>query len=257
MENYEALLTTLALTMGVSWASGINLYAALLVLGVGGTTGNIDLPAELLFLQDPMVIGAAGIMYFVEFFVDKTPGVDTGWDTIHTFIRIPAGAMLAASTVGDVTPALEIAAGILGGGVAATSHATKSGTRLLINTSPEPVTNWTASITEDVLVIAGLWAALTHPNLFLVLFLVFMCLSIWLLPKLWHLIKKALIKIGQYLGIVKNSVEEAQNNGESENTKNNHDDMESLEKLQQLKNKGVLTEEEFIQKKHQIMNKGR
>ncbi len=257
MENYEALLTTLALTMGVSWASGINLYAALLVLGVGGTTGNIDLPAELLFLQDPMVIGAAGIMYLVEFFVDKTPGVDTGWDTIHTFIRIPAGAMLAASTVGDVTPALEIAAGILGGGVAATSHATKTGTRLLINTSPEPVTNWTASITEDVLVIAGIWAALNYPLLFLSLFFIFMCLSIWLLPKLWYLIKKVFINIGQYLGIIKNSVEEAQNNGESENTKNHHDDLESLEKLQELKNKGVLTEEEFIQKKHQIINKDR
>ena len=255
MENYEALLTTLALTMGVSWASGINLYAALLVLGIGGITGNIDLPAELLFLQDPMVLGAAGIMYFVEFFADKTPGVDTGWDAIHTFIRIPAGAMLAASTVGDVTPALEIAAGILGGGVAATSHATKSGTRLLINTSPEPVTNWTASITEDVLVIAGLWTAINYPILFLSLFVIFMCLSIWLLPKLWYLIKKVFLKVGRYLGIVKNSADETENNGESENILNNHNDLDSLEKLHQLKNNGVLTEEEFIKKKHQIMSK--
>ncbi|MDH5573392.1 MAG: DUF4126 family protein [Gammaproteobacteria bacterium] len=255
MENYEALLTTIALTMGVSWASGINLYAALLVLGLGGTTGNIDLPAELLFLQDPMVLGAAGIMYFVEFFADKTPGVDTGWDAIHTFIRIPAGAMLAASTVGDVTPALEIAAGILGGGVAATSHATKSGTRLLINTSPEPITNWSASIAEDVLVIAGLWTALNYPVLFLVLFVIFMGLSIWLLPKLWHLIKKVFSKIGQYLGIAKNNTIETENDIKSFKEFNNQEDLDSLEKLHQLKNNGVLTEEEFIKKKHQILNK--
>jgi hypothetical protein len=203
MENYEALLATLALAMGASWASGINLYAALLVLGLGGSTGHIDLPSELIFLQDPLVIAAAGVMYFVEFFADKAPGVDTGWDTIHTFIRIPAGAMLAAGAVGDVTPALEIAAGVLGGGVAATSHATKAGTRMLINTSPEPVTNWTASISEDILVIAGLWTALNYPIVFLVLFVVFILLAIWLLPKLWFLIKAVLLKIGQFLGIVK------------------------------------------------------
>ena len=124
MENYEALLATVALMMGASWASGINLYAALLVLGWGGSTGHITLPAELTVLQDPLVITAAAVMYFIEFFIDKIPAIDSMWDSIQTFIRIPAGAMLAAGAVGDVTPALEIAAGILGGGVAATSHAT-------------------------------------------------------------------------------------------------------------------------------------
>ena len=186
---------------------------------------------------------------FVEFFVDKTPGVDTGWDTIHTFIRIPAGAMLAASTVGDVTPALEIAAGILGGGVAATSHATKSGTRMLINTSPEPVTNWTASITEDVLVIAGLWTALTYPNLFLVLFVIFMGLSIWLLPKLWHLIKKVFLRIGKYLGLVKDNEVGVGDNINPNNATNDLQGLEPLEKSNQLKNNEDLTEEEF-RKKH-------
>ncbi len=248
MENYEALLTTLALTMGVSWASGINLYVALLVLGVGGNTGNIDLPAELLFLQDPMVIGAAGLMYFVEFFVDKTPGVDTGWDAIHTFIRIPAGAMLAASTVGDVTPALEFAAAILGGGVAATSHITKTGTRLLINTSPEPVTNWTASITEDVLVIAGLWAALNYPLLFLFLFVIFICLSIWLLLKIWCLLKKSVSRIGRYLGVIKNG-EVVGYDHESTVAMNKYYDFKDLDKLNKLRGGGVLTEAEFIEKK--------
>ncbi len=202
MENYEALLATLALAMGASWASGINLYAVLLVLGIGGSTGHIELPSELLFLTDPLIIGAAGLMYFIEFFADKIPGVDTGWDAIHTFIRIPAGAMLAASAVGDVTPALEIAAGILGGGAAATSHVAKSSARLLINTSPEPVTNWTASITEDILVIAGLWAALNYPVIFIVLFVVFTGLVVWLLPKIWRLLKIIVVKVGVFLGLL-------------------------------------------------------
>src|SRR5690606_5713717 len=135
---YEALVATLALTLGVGWASGINLYAAVFVLGFAGATGNITLPDQLQVLQDPLVMGAAGVMYLVEFFADKTPGVDTGWDAIHTFIRIPAGALLAAGAVGDVTPALEVAAGLLGGTMAGASHLTKASSRVLINTSPEP-----------------------------------------------------------------------------------------------------------------------
>lgn len=202
MESYEALLATLALSMGASWASGINLYAALLVLGLGGVSGNIDLPAGLEVLENPLVIGAAGLMYFVEFFIDKTPGVDSGWDAISTFIRLPAGAMLAAGAVGDVTPALEIAAGIMGGGLAATSHATKAGTRLLINTSPEPVTNWTASISEDLLVLGGLWTALNHPVIFIILMLLFIILAILILPRLWRLVKLMFRKIAQFLGLL-------------------------------------------------------
>lgn len=195
MNGYETLIATLALTMGSSWASGINLYAALLILGLGGATGNIALPNELAVLENPFVIGAAAVMYLIQFFADKIPGVDSIWDAAHTFVRIPAGAMLAAGAVGDVSPALEIAAGILGGGTAATSHATKTGTRLMINTSPEPVTNWTASISEDLMVIAGLWTALNHPILFIILFIGFIGLAIWLLPKLWTLIRGLLMKI--------------------------------------------------------------
>tara|TARA_R110002073_G_scaffold298508_1_gene465161 strand:- start:398 stop:1174 length:777 start_codon:yes stop_codon:yes gene_type:complete len=255
MENYEALLATLALAMGTSWASGINLYAALLVLGVGGLTGNIDLPAELDVLADPMVIGAAGIMYFIEFFVDKTPGVDTGWDTLHTFIRIPAGAMLAAGTVGDVTPALEIAAGILGGSIAATSHATKSGVRLLINTSPEPLTNWIASISEDILVIAGLWAALNYPVIFLILFAVFICVAIWLLPRMWRLIKVVLQKIGRFLGMITSKPDTVGGFEKSEVGIQEQSSLSALERLQQLRTNGALTEEEFLDQKHQILSK--
>ncbi|MBR9910978.1 MAG: DUF4126 family protein [Gammaproteobacteria bacterium] len=202
MESYDALLATLALTMGASWASGINLYAALLVLGIGASTGNIDLPPDLQTLADPMVIGAAGLMYFIEFFVDKTPGVDSGWDTLHTFIRIPAGALLAAGAVGDVSPALGIAAGVMGGSLATVSHATKAGSRVLINTSPEPFSNWTASLTEDVLVIGGLWTALAHPLVFLCLLALFLLAAIWLLPKLWRLLRAVAHRVGRFLGLV-------------------------------------------------------
>jgi hypothetical protein len=197
MEQLEQIIKTLSLTMGAAWASGINLYATLLMLGFLGLTDNIVLPQSLEILMNPMVMGAAGLMYFVEFFADKVPGVDSGWDTIHTFVRIPAGVLLAAGAVGDVNPALVLSAAIVGGGLAAGSHLTKSGTRLLINASPEPVSNWTASILEDIAVIAGVWAALTHPVIFLVFLAVFICLALWLLPKIWKGIKKMF----RFLGI--------------------------------------------------------
>ena len=124
---------TIALTMGVAWASGINLYAAILMLGYLGTTGSIDLPPDLQVLGNPMVMLAAGLMFVIEFFTDKVPGVDSGWDAISTFIRIPAGAVLAAGAVGEVGTAAQLAAGIAGGALATGSHATKAGTRVLIN----------------------------------------------------------------------------------------------------------------------------
>ncbi len=189
MDAYQQLITTLALTMGTAWAAGINLYATIAVLGTLGLTGNVVLPEQLLVLQNPLVIGAAALMYLVEFFVDKTPGVDTGWDAIHSFIRIPAGVLLAAGAVGEVNPAVVIAAGILGGGVAATTHSIKAGSRVLINTSPEPVSNWTASVLEDVAVIGGIWTMLHYPLAFLLFFIAFILAAIWILPKLWSGIK--------------------------------------------------------------------
>ncbi|MCU7939548.1 MAG: DUF4126 domain-containing protein [gamma proteobacterium symbiont of Bathyaustriella thionipta] len=198
MEEYNQIVTVIAMSMGIAWASGINLYAAILMLGLMGSTGNIDLPPDLQVLSDPMVIGAAGIMYCVEFFADKVPGVDTGWDAMHTFIRVPAGAMLAAGAVGDVSSAAGIAAGILGGGMALTTHSFKAGSRVLINTSPEPVTNWTASISEDIAVFAGLWAALNHPALFVLFMFLFIILMIWLLPKLWTGIKSVFKALGRF-----------------------------------------------------------
>lgn len=267
MSEFELLTSTIALSMGVAWASGINLYAAILVLGVGGSSGNIELPPDLMVLQDPMVIGAAGLMYFVEFFADKTPGVDTGWDGIHTFIRIPAGALLAASSVGDVTPALEITAGILGGGMAATSHATKAGTRMMINTSPEPFTNWAASITEDVAVLGGLWAALNYPIAFLALLVLFIIFAIWILPKIWRAVKLIARKIGEFLGLVEKepaatdlSGNDASNNASnkvSHNVSNNSinneksDSLSQIQRLKELLDSGAITQDEFdTQKQH-------
>jgi hypothetical protein len=206
MDSYQELISVIALTAGVGWASGINLYALVLVLGIAGATGNIQLPAELAVVQSPTVIMAAGVMYVIDVSAAKVPGVDTGWDTLHTFIRIPAGAMLAAGAVGDVTPALEIAAGLMGGTLAGASHLTKASTRALINTSPEPVSNWTASISEDLLVLGGIWTMFNHPILFLCLMVLFIALVIWLLPKLWRLIKRIFVKIGQWLGMVEKPV---------------------------------------------------
>jgi hypothetical protein len=191
---------TIALTMGVAWASGINLYATILVLGYMGMTGNIDLPPDLQILADPMVMIAAGLMYTIEFFADKVPGVDTGWDTLHTFIRIPAGALLAAGAVGEVGTGAQLAAGLVGGTLATGSHATKAGSRVLINTSPEPVSNWFASVGEDVAVILGLWTALNNPVLFLVLLGVFILLMIWLLPRIWRGLRKLFAWLRQRLG---------------------------------------------------------
>ena len=185
----QEILPYIALSMGVAWASGINLYAALLVLGLLGLSGNMPLPETLQVLQNPIVIGVAGIMYCVEFFADKIQGVDSAWDTLHTFIRIPAGAVLAATAVGDVDPAIAISAALVGGGLTAGTHLTKASTRLLVNTSPEPFSNIGASLAEDTVVVGGLLTALYYPSLFLVFLVVFVALMIWLLPILWRALK--------------------------------------------------------------------
>jgi hypothetical protein len=185
----QEILPYIALSMGVAWASGINLYAAILVLGLLGLSGNMPLPETLQILQNPIVIGVSGFMYCVEFFADKIQGVDSAWDTLHTFIRIPAGAVLAATAVGDVDPAIAISAALVGGGVTAGTHLTKASTRLLVNTSPEPFSNIGASLAEDTVVVGGLLTALYYPSLFLVLLVAFVALMIWLLPILIRALK--------------------------------------------------------------------
>ncbi len=184
------VVEAIALSMGAAWASGINLYAALATLGVLGATGYIVLPPELAILANPVVIAAAGFMYTIEFVADKIPGVDTAWDSLHTFIRIPAGAVLAAGAVGDIGTGAQVAAAIVGGSLAAATHCTKAGSRVLINASPEPFSNWGASIAEDIAVIVGMWAAVKQPEIFLVLLILFIALMIYLLPKIWRGIRK-------------------------------------------------------------------
>jgi len=200
MEALDQVVAVVALSMGMAWASGINLYAAVLTLAVLANTGNITLPEQLQIVADPLVMTAAGVMYVVEFFADKIPGVDTAWDALQSFVRIPAGAILAATAIGDVMPAAQLAAAILGGGLTAATHATKAGSRVLINTSPEPITNWSASIGEDVAVIGGVWAALSHPFVFLGLLLLFILLMAWSLPRLWRGVRLVVSRLATLFG---------------------------------------------------------
>jgi hypothetical protein len=177
-------LVALAATLG--FASGLRLYAVLFIIGIAGYLGWVDLPPGLATLSHPLVLATSGFMCFVEFFADKIPGVDSLWDVLHTLIRIPAGAALAASVFGDSSSATMLAAAILGGTLAAGSHFTKAGSRALINTSPEPFSNWGASLTEDAAVGGLLWLALAHPLAAGVVVVLMILLMIWLLPKLWR-----------------------------------------------------------------------
>ncbi len=177
-----SLLQAIALASVLAWASGIRLYLVIFVAGLAGRYGYLDLPASLKVLTHTYVLVAAGVLLAVEFLADKVPGLDSAWDAVHTFIRIPAGALLAAGAVGgeDLT-ALTIAAGLLGGTITAGTHFTKAGGRAVINTSPEPFSNWAASFTEDALVLGGVWFAVQYPVPFLVALAVFLALAAWFL----------------------------------------------------------------------------
>jgi len=185
-----ATIEALSLAMGTAWTSGINLYATVAALGIAGRSEMILLPPELQMLTHPAVIAIACIMYVIEFFADKVPYVDSGWDVLHTFIRVPAGAILAAKSLGDMNPALELAALLAGGTVALAAHGTKATVRLAINTSPEPFSNWAASFAEDVTVLGSIWMVFNHPILMLILIVSFMVLVVWLVPKLFRLAKR-------------------------------------------------------------------
>jgi hypothetical protein len=177
-----------ALAAALGWASGIRLYAVLFIVGGLGFLDVVKLPGGLEILSHPWVLTASAFMFLTEFFADKIPGVDTVWDVVHTFIRIPAGAALAASVFGDSSAAATLAAAILGGTLAAGSHFAKAGSRALINTSPEPFSNWAASFGEDLAVGTVLWLAFMHPIAALVVLGLLVALMIWLIPKVWRLI---------------------------------------------------------------------
>jgi hypothetical protein len=179
-------ISQIALAGGLAWASGIRLYATVLIVGLLGRYGYLHLPAQLLVLQHTWVLVAAAVMGVGEFLADKVPGFDSIWDALHTFIRIPAGAFLAWGAMGDATPAMQMTAALVGGAITSGTHLAKSGSRAAINTSPEPFTNWTASASEDGLVLGGLALALTHPAVFLVALGLFLLAVIWLVPKLFR-----------------------------------------------------------------------
>jgi hypothetical protein len=180
------IVQSVALAGGMAWASGMRLYAVLFAAGMLGRLGYLQLPDALRVLENPWVLGISGGLLLIEFLADKIPLVDSAWDGIQTFIRIPAGALLAALAMGEHDAALMLAAGLLGGTLTTGIHAAKAGSRALINTSPEPVSNVVASLSEDALVATGLYTAAYHPALFLVLLAICVALLVWLLPKLWR-----------------------------------------------------------------------
>jgi hypothetical protein len=180
-------LAALTVALGAGWASGLNTYAAVLVLGAAQRLGFVTLPHDLQILGSPWVMGVAGLLFALNFFADKIPYIDSLNDLLHTFVRVPAGALLAYGAADQLGPEVGIIAALLGGTLAAGSHVAKTGSRALINTSPEPFSNILASFAVDGVVVGGLALAIAHPITFLCLLAVFVALLVWLLPKLARL----------------------------------------------------------------------
>jgi hypothetical protein len=182
-------IPSIALAAGLAWASGLRLYVVLFLVGVAGYSGWMSLPAHLEVLASPLVIGTSGTLAVAEFFADKIPGFDSLWDAVHTFIRIPAGALLAAGSIGafgeDSLP-LMVAAGLVGGTITAGSHFTKAASRIAINHSPEPFSNWLASLFEDLAAPGIVWLAIVAPLALLFALVGAIVVAIWLLPRLWR-----------------------------------------------------------------------
>ena len=187
----------LALAGALGWASGVRLYLVVLLTGLAGFMGWIALPQGLHLLAHPVVLGASGFMVFVEFFADKIPGLDSLWDVVHSVIRIPAGAALAASVFSADSGAMALAAALLGGTLAATSFTAKATTRAAINTSPEPFSNVGASLLEDSLVPAGLWLSIAHPVVFIVLLALVLVLSVWLIHICWRFLSQLFARVAR------------------------------------------------------------
>lgn len=184
------LITTLGTAMGSAWLSGINLYATVVTLGILERFKLVKLPGGLDMLGEWWVIGLAGGMYLIEFIADKVPAIDSAWDAVHTFIRVPAGAVLAATAFADFDPAVKIAAMIVGGGIALSSHGTKAATRLAANTSPEPVSNIVLSLVEDAVTFGSAVLMAFYPIVILVVVLVFLVVATWLVPKIVRAMKR-------------------------------------------------------------------
>ena len=180
------ILTTLGRTLGFSLAAGVNLYATVAVLGLASRYGWVQLPAQFAVFDNIWIIGAAGVLYVIEFVADKIPWVDSIWDSVHTIIRPVGGALIAVAALGEASPVVVGLIALLGGATAAGSHMTKAGTRVAVNTSPEPFTNWFVSIIEDVFVIGLSLFTLKFPLLALVVSLAIVVMIVWIARKIWR-----------------------------------------------------------------------
>jgi hypothetical protein len=194
------LIGTLAIAMGAGWVSGINLYAAVATLGLLGRFSNLHLPGELDVLTSWWIIGIASALYVIEFFADKIPYLDSTWDAIHTFIRIPAGAVLAATAFGDFDRSVQVVALLLGGGLALSAHGTKATARAAINLSPEPVSNIVVSLAEDVVAFSTILLSIFLPVLTIIFIVTFLALSIYIAPRMVRVMKGAISRVRGVLG---------------------------------------------------------
>ncbi len=182
--------STLSLALGTAWTSGINLYATVTVLGLLQKFGATKLPGGLDVLDNWWIIGVAGGLYLVEFFADKIPYVDSVWDVVHTFIRVPAGAIVAYAATNELDPSVSVVATLVGGGLAFSSHGVKSALRVGANMSPEPVSNWALSLVEDVIAFAGTLLAVFAPFIIASVLAIFIIVFIWFFPKVFRAVRR-------------------------------------------------------------------
>lgn len=194
------LISTLAIAMGAGWVAGINLYAAVATLGLLGRFADLRLPGELDVLTSWWIIGIASALYIIEFFADKVPYLDSTWDAIHTFIRIPAGAVLAATAFGEFDRSVQVVAFLLGGGLALSAHGTKASTRAAINLSPEPVSNIVVSLAEDVIAVGSILLSVFLPVVLIILIVVFLGFSIYMVPRTVRALRSAVARVGSLFG---------------------------------------------------------
>lgn len=189
------LISTLAIAMGAGWVSGINLYAAVATLGLLGRFAHLRLPGELDVLTSWWIIGLAVALYLVEFVADKVPYVDNIWDAIHTFIRVPAGAVLAATAFGDFDRGVQVAAFLLGGGLALSAHGTKASARAAINLSPEPASNVVMSLTEDVIAVGSVLLSVFAPFILFAVIAIFLIISFLMVRKIISAMKAMMSRL--------------------------------------------------------------
>lgn len=192
-------LSTLSLALGSAWTSGINLYATVSMLGLLQKFAGIKLPGGLEALDNWWIIGVAGGLYIVEFVADKIPYVDSVWDVVHTFIRVPAGVIVAYAATSQLDPTVTISAALLGGGLAFASHGTKTAARVTANLSPEPISNWTLSIVEDIIAFVGTLLAVFAPILVAIFLGLFVVLFIWFMPKIVRRLARMFRAVSAYL----------------------------------------------------------